>query len=349
MHGLGEDLLKQLLELASINSVKHSDLPNPLYISTNNYDDLEVTREKTNFDVLGISKQSNLVFLIENKIKSSEGENQLERYRDRLNNNPRFNGFKKIFIYLTPDGDIPSDISYWAAISYSDILRMLETSFDRKFKEMTVDAQLFIRHYIDLIRRFVLSELNQELKNACKKIYEKHKQLIDILMQNIHLDLPRKTAIDRFLEHIKAKEIYISSSATRFHFLTNELYEAIPSLELERNWAGQKNGKPIQLWFEFYEQVKLVLEIGPLNDSEMRKSLVDHFYNAFEKKTTKSQGGTYTRVWSAQDANINFNDQPSEDEIFESMVNLFNQFKDSGGIDKIKDIVLKVWNQKQTQ
>ena len=72
MHGLGEDLLKQLLELASINSEKRSDLPNPLYISTHSYEDLEVAREESNIDVLGSSKQSNLVFVIENKIKSTK-------------------------------------------------------------------------------------------------------------------------------------------------------------------------------------------------------------------------------------------------------------------------------------
>lgn len=85
--------------------IKHVSIKDANYINLMLliYSDLEVYREYTidngrRIDILLISKRYKVVILIENKIWSGEGDNQLEDYKNYIDNN--YNSYNKIYFYI---------------------------------------------------------------------------------------------------------------------------------------------------------------------------------------------------------------------------------------------------------
>ena len=77
-HQLKDIFIKKLL----INILRHSeDAPlDILEVSISDFNDAEVRREWKNIDLLLYSQSNNFVCTIENKVDSSEGNNQLKNY-----------------------------------------------------------------------------------------------------------------------------------------------------------------------------------------------------------------------------------------------------------------------------
>ncbi|MBZ2021906.1 PDDEXK-like family protein, partial [Streptococcus sanguinis] len=77
----------------------------------------EVFREsKNNIDILFSNSEYKFNLIIENKIFTSDHDNQLTKYRTFVENS--YVGYRNIYIYLTPNGDSPVDASieernYW--------------------------------------------------------------------------------------------------------------------------------------------------------------------------------------------------------------------------------------------
>lgn len=99
----------------------------------------------------------------QNKIGSSEHSNQIARYADFIEKTYKNeDGYTKVFIYLTPNGEIPSD-SHWNILRYSDIrditdarlqyMKKFPSNFDSKIIEL-------IRDYKDILSYVIISELN---------------------------------------------------------------------------------------------------------------------------------------------------------------------------------------------
>ena len=87
-----------------------------------------VYAEYHNIDILIRNDDLKFIVIIENKIDAKESKGQLEKYREYIESN--FEDYKKLFIYLTPFGDEPSDGCY-EIHTYSDILNSLKI-FRRK-------------------------------------------------------------------------------------------------------------------------------------------------------------------------------------------------------------------------
>ena len=84
---------------------------------------VEIKREWQNIDIL--IKLENIVVCIENKVKSKEHSNQLNRYKDIIYS--EFPDYEKTFVYLTVDGNQPEDESLdYEPISYEFIVETLE-------------------------------------------------------------------------------------------------------------------------------------------------------------------------------------------------------------------------------
>ncbi|HFM7038990.1 TPA: PD-(D/E)XK nuclease family protein, partial [Enterococcus faecium] len=85
----------------------------------NSYEDLIVYRENKNIDILLVSEKNKIVVCIENKILSSESGGQLNKYQIYIERN--YSNYKKIFVFLTPDGNEPTNPS-WGIITYKNIV-----------------------------------------------------------------------------------------------------------------------------------------------------------------------------------------------------------------------------------
>jgi PD-(D/E)XK nuclease superfamily len=176
-HGLGDlflkKFLKQILFKAEETNLSAVD------IDIADLNDAEIRREWRNIDILIILPSTNAVCAIENKVKSKEGPKQLERYRETVLK--EFKNFETIFVFLTPEGDPPSD-QKWISYNYTEVAILLDNICSTKKSSMGVDVHTLIIHYISMLRRHIVSD--SEISKLCVKIYKKHKQALDLIYEH---------------------------------------------------------------------------------------------------------------------------------------------------------------------
>jgi hypothetical protein len=325
-HGLADRFLKRLLQTTvkslPINSNASLQAPSALRIMLDDYADAIVYREWLHIDLIIVSESNKTVFVIENKVGAKEGENQLTKYREKISEHPKFEGYQKIYAFLTPDGDEGSDAE-WGQITYDDILDNLSACHKEIEATITDEAKLLLDHYAQLIRRNVLME-DKVLVEACREIYNRHRNAINLIMKygapsvgNNFIDAVRKFSE----EHTDLLECSIRSN--RAFFSPEKIQKNIPDFNI--NWWEQK--KPFGLWFSsgFDEKkqtlkIGIIIEIGPFGNSHLdRLALVTKVLDAVSAKQRKTFN-TYTRVITKYDDLDP--DAPSE-AIYEKMEELY--------------------------
>ncbi|MEO0565338.1 MAG: PD-(D/E)XK nuclease family protein, partial [Chloroflexota bacterium] len=120
-HGLNDFLLKQVV--MRVLATAETPPLSLIEIDVTDFNGTLVQREWRNIDLLITHHESDLVICIENKIGTSEHSNQLERYRTMIQN--PFPRRRHIFIFLTPDGTLPSDAAY-IPLSFETITEILD-------------------------------------------------------------------------------------------------------------------------------------------------------------------------------------------------------------------------------
>ncbi|MDQ1317185.1 MAG: hypothetical protein QG588_836 [Candidatus Poribacteria bacterium] len=107
-HGLGDYFLsiflKKSVSKASSFGLKSLSV---FDIDSWHFDSVEILTEWRNIDILIRDDEHKFVCVIENKIYSKEQSSQLHRYRDIIQN--EYPDYSKLFIYLTVEGNTPSD------------------------------------------------------------------------------------------------------------------------------------------------------------------------------------------------------------------------------------------------
>ena len=122
-HGLKDYFLKTLFKKVLLRSVGPEI--GAIEIDVADLSAAEVERERFQIDVLVHSERAKMVFAIENKIDSGEHDNQLERYGQSVET--AFPGYRRVLIYLTPDGEEPSDPNHWIAMSYGTLMEAVQS------------------------------------------------------------------------------------------------------------------------------------------------------------------------------------------------------------------------------
>lgn len=177
-HYLKESMINELFKHLSKKDANYINL---LLLD---YSDLEVYREYTidngrRLDILLISKCNKVVILIENKIWSGEGDNQLEDYKKYIDD--KYNNYSRIFLYLIPEKERKKEYKGYIHITYNNIYSMLENVL--KEHQMTTAIWTFLKQYKDMIRRDIMGEVDKEMIELCRKIYVEHKEALDKIMQ----------------------------------------------------------------------------------------------------------------------------------------------------------------------
>ncbi|MCY7171659.1 PD-(D/E)XK nuclease family protein [Streptococcus gallolyticus subsp. gallolyticus] len=104
-HKLGSEFLKKFLlkvidRNENITEVKSVD------VFLRDFSDADVYREsKNNIDIFLSSPKNKFNLVIENKIFTSDHDNQLEKYR--IYTEKEYPDFKNLYVYLTPNGNAP--------------------------------------------------------------------------------------------------------------------------------------------------------------------------------------------------------------------------------------------------
>lgn len=241
-HNLGSKPLEILFRKLSMNSqINQLEIFDLLDID---YDDFSILREYKNIDILMKSSKNKIVVCIENKIWTGEHDNQLTRYKEIIDN--EYEGYKKIFIYLTPNGYEASDNENWANLSYDEIVEIID---ELNLENINSKIKMLIDDYKLMIRRKIMNDY--ELKELCNKIYKKHKQAFDLIWENKEDDTYYLYSIISDYLNEKASKGIINfneknSSKTYLRFTTPDLEKAFPLLD--ENKSAWKNKHTV-----FYE------------------------------------------------------------------------------------------------
>lgn len=131
-------------------------------------------------DIFIESEAAKTLIVIENKVFTSTHDDQLNRYVAEFNDR---SDWKKIFIYLTPEGDLPYDINgkydgRWCISSYGLVLDAVRTVLADVHN---TKLKILMGDYIEMVDTDILKN-NKELKILCDDIRKKHKDAIELLL-----------------------------------------------------------------------------------------------------------------------------------------------------------------------
>lgn len=288
-HGLNDYILQKLLKRISQRSVDNYDAA-PTIFDVESWDlrKAEVLAEWQNVDLLIVSDTDKFVVAIENKVDSSEHSDQLQRYKKLVEK--RFPEYKRMFVYLTVDGEVPSDDAY-AVLNYQELADLVALCINRRADQINPDVLSFIGHYIEMVRRNIVE--NSEIQEICRQIYSKHKRALDIIFE--HRPDRAIEVMDLLMDAIAGRDELISehSSKSAIRFFPQDL-EFIPA-----NGSGEwtKTNRLVLFEIENYNsKVTLKLILGP-GEEEIRNrvhSLASKNTSVFNKGKQK----LYPKWWT---------------------------------------------------
>lgn len=177
-HNLNDKAVKGLLMQLSENDAEYINL---LLL---NYSDLEVYREYTidncrRIDILMESRNNKVILIIENKIWSGEGDNQLEDYKKFIDE--KYNDYNRIFLYLTPEKERKEKYKGYTHITYNTIYKIINNIlYDNQIK---LEIRALLKQYKEIIRINIMGNVDKEMIDLCRKLYVEHKEALDKIMQ----------------------------------------------------------------------------------------------------------------------------------------------------------------------
>jgi len=291
-HGLASYFTRQFFKfVVSTNRMRFSTAEISLVdFELFTYGDVEVRREWKNIDILIVLAEDNkkIEVALENKIKTSEHSDQLQRYRSIVER--EFKDFTRFYIYLTPDNLIPSD-EEWISFSYDVVADLLDELLKNRKSSLSANVYSFISQYQTILRRYIVG--NSEVERIAVEIYKKHKEALDIIFQHkpdVYFEL------SEYLKNRLRREgkIVIDSAGKTFIRFTTENIDQ----EIKRVGEGWVKSRRILL-FEFAlsgDRVALRLYIGPGEDN-YRKELINMFLK--DKKLFKYADRKFGTKWHA--------------------------------------------------
>src|SRR5699024_9789658 len=125
------------------------------------------------------------VILIENKILATESNQQLNDYYTYIHES--FAGYTIIPIYLTLDGEKPSNEHYFI-FTYEEIEQILHGLIELHHEQVSEKTLFFIEDYRHILRERLYEDEDQTMQAI--DIYRAHQETINYLMEKhptVHL------------------------------------------------------------------------------------------------------------------------------------------------------------------
>jgi hypothetical protein len=316
-HGLGDTFLREFVLSAVESTDQHSISVSEAYLL--DFDDVRILREFHNIDILIESESKKLIVVIENKIRSTDGNNQLEKYRTFINEEySSEKKYRKLFVYLTLDGTEPGqDSEYWTLISYKyHILHVLRKILDSGV--LSEERRMFIDHYSKTLQDLTME--NEELVKLCRDLYARHRFAIDKIYEYA-MAVDYSELIDK-LKDPKMRCGQRVPKGKMLFLVPDQISEAFRGLESDGwtadNWAVQS---PIAFWFKWEEKESLndekngntmtllfSIELGPIADQDRRGRLLGALHSKGFASAGNARGSKFTRIVSKSRTRLESND-----------------------------------------
>lgn len=297
-HGFGDAFIKGILQKLIENDF--SGKYDVFKILLSDMYSFSVYREWKNIDIMLVSSKEKILIAIENKIGSHEHSNQLNRYRQILETD--FKDFKRLYVFLTPDGEEPSDVENWDVLTYTDIVELLEHLYGQI--ELQQDVSLMVKNYLEVVRRDIVED--QELIDICNKIYNKHKKALDLIFENrIDGRTQISDAIMDALDKLNEEGIIIHSTDWgNYVFRTADMDEQLPLLKKANSSWGTLNC--YSYWLKLREgRFYGVFELGGWNVPEDEKQTMLRIIDEMKPGDKRKDDFKYKRVYKTKWYDLN--------------------------------------------
>lgn len=292
-HGLGDSFIQSFITKV----IQKSDPKkyNGLEILLQDFYSYQVYRESNNMDIVLLSYEEKTAIIIENKIWSGESTHQLNKYLEK--SKEEYREFTNIlYVFLTPDGIESSDPENWIIFSYSEIISSLESA--RKNHILRNEVTLVIDNYIEIVRKNIMREKDEELSRVCNEIYNKHKTALRLIFENTGIDRSiEKEIILETLEELSDDSLILLEDNNKTEFFTESMNDFLPALDAPNSSWGTN-------WVYYYwftvtkDKLTIYLELGGWN-------LTDELENkmlalAEASKKNKRENFRYWRIYKKQ-------------------------------------------------
>lgn len=293
-HRLGDAFLKRLLKHVLVTVQEPA--VRAVEIDATDLDDASVRREWQRIDILVHHPESHLICLIENKIGSAEHSDQLRRYRKTVQRH--FADHRAVLIYLTPEGDEPSDDAY-VPISYRDVTEVMDAVRTSRASTLGPDVRTLMEHYTTMLRRHIVAD--SEIAELCRKLYREHQEALDLIYEyrpDVQYDVYKhlmKIVQDSAEEHGLLRQ---HSGKSQIHFTVKD-WDDYQAQHGGVGWGPRGR----MLTFRFYNDVdqvhlRFMIDSGP---QQLREALFRQFqkrqglFNRARGQAGKTEKTVYQR------------------------------------------------------
>jgi hypothetical protein len=292
------------------------------------FHDAEVLREWRNIDILFVSKKNNFILFIENKVHAGLGDHQLQKYLDIIRSAyPSIQHVIPVFLTLSGEEAPHSEYYSFSHIGILDILKAILESNQDKMNEKIFD---FISYYAKTLE--VLTMQDEQLINLCREIYKHHREAIDAIVK---YGTVSTSTLNQAIDMLKDNISIIDHSVHPGFHLSDKEHWFIP--ESIRNYMPEiigswKSPYPFTYFFAAQEErLFLILEVGPIQDGQLRINLLNHIVqndsaNLFKMRTSAltNMSARFTKL---RTRGVDIEDWSDADHVFERMSSLLNEFK----------------------
>ncbi|HXH69696.1 MAG TPA: PD-(D/E)XK nuclease family protein [Pyrinomonadaceae bacterium] len=230
-HNLGDFAIKEFIKLYyRENQFQDLGLQTKLSVFDFvhlDFDDLEIKREHKNIDLILLSKKNEFCIVIENKIYSTEGKGQLEKYRSWIEN--EYPNFKyKIYIFLSLfEQDISEEEQdYYLQLDYTHIVKLIEPIIQTG--NLADKTKFVFEQYLQTLKSML--NQNEEIELIAQNLYRKYKSAFDLVFKYAE---PSNSGLTKnILENLIKNESKIRRFGnSKYTFQPNFLYELLPVLK----------------------------------------------------------------------------------------------------------------------
>jgi len=279
------------------------------------FNNADVLREWNRIDITMMDHDNELICIIENKIKTKEHSDQLNRYKKIIRK--EYPSYRQVYVYLTIEGEDPSDGDY-VGISYNDISRMINKTLENNEENLKSEIYALIRDYNLTLNRYILED--SEIQQLCQQIYVNHKGALELIYKNMQ---DQTTIIKNILiSIIEADNSLIHDQSTKHYvrFIPKKM-DFVP--KIGDGWTSTKR----VVLFEFQNWdtgITIKLFIGP-SEEEYREKIYDlvktqaKLFN--ESKKPFKKGKWFT--------------------IYKKQILKSNKYKDIYNEDELRDMILE--------
>lgn len=125
-----------------------------------------------------------LRIIIENKIDSTEGEGQCDKYYNYFSELSKNDNFLNVYVYLAPEKPETLSNKYFIPITYQELLDEVLYPISKYVTDYNASA-FYLREYINTITSIKTDKIiamNEEYKSLIYKFYNDNKELINALI-----------------------------------------------------------------------------------------------------------------------------------------------------------------------